>query len=652
MLVNAIDENSVIRGLEHHSTLAGHTDLVHRIAWSPDGQLLASGSRDSTIRIWDVRRGQCLREIDHAGWPRGVAWSPDGHIIASGGLDDSVRLWDADTGGLISKLLGHMGMVNSVSWSPDGELLASGSWDQTVRLWNPKTGALLETMTGHTDALSDLAWSPDGRVIASSSWDRTIHLWDAASGTLIRTLIGHTHMVHCVAWHRDMRLFASGANDNLICLWDPQSGRQVYILEGHTDAVTALSFTYDGRLLASKSRDNTIKLWRCDTWETVCTLHETADVGNCWTGLAFCPTADIVATVGRSDTMIHVWGLDLSILLGKIQVDSSRHYINAKVILVGESGVGKSALGTRIAEGTYRPTEGSTHGAQFWQIPVSREIQGSIAHLPDTDAELTLWDLAGQPDYHLVHQLFLDDTHVALLLFDCSDQSDPFRGVPYWAKVLRKQAPSGTLKLLVSARIDVSPVTAHQTEITRILTQYELDAYVRTSAKTGDGVDMLVRKLLEGISWDKLPRITTPRLFQVIRDQLLASKGTGKTAIPMDELRRAASTIYTEPNEIRAEVSAIAHSLPDAEGGSTRDRFAFFNLLFHQKQQEQELVNASEISTRSSGSEDQGNSAGDSSANPLGLAIHYRQVTCNTDHCRGHIGTCEARVRADVGRQV
>ena len=110
--------------------------------------------------------------------------------------------------------------------------------------------------------------------------------------------------------------------------------------------MTALAFTHDGRLLASRSRDNTAKLWHCDTWETVCTIHESGNAGNFWAGLAFCPTEYTVATVGELDSVIHVWGLDLSILLGQAQVDSSKHYINAKVVLVGESGVGKSALGS------------------------------------------------------------------------------------------------------------------------------------------------------------------------------------------------------------------------------------------------------------------------------------------------------------------
>ena len=101
----------------------------------------------------------------------------------------------------------------------------------------------------------------------------------------------------------------------------------------------------------------------------------------------------------------------------------------------------------------FRQTE-STHGAQFWHFPTER----LPALPPNVQAELTLWDLAGQPEYRLTHQLFLDDTDAALLLFDCSDANDPFRGVPYWAKALKKHAPNAR-KFLVSARCDVSPVT-------------------------------------------------------------------------------------------------------------------------------------------------------------------------------------------------
>jgi small GTP-binding protein len=226
---------------------------------------------------------------------------------------------------------------------------------------------------------------------------------------------------------------------------------------------------------------------------------------------------------------LNLGDLDFDFMMRAASISSVIHYVNAKVVLVGESGVGKSGLGIRLAEREFRLTN-STHGAQFWQI----DVPGSIAkdaRLPNLRAELTLWDLAGQTDYHLVHQLFLDNTSVALLLFDCSDAAEPFSGVSYWAKVLNKQAPNYAVKLLISARCDVSPVTVSQREINNVLAIHGLDGYLRTCAKTGEGIKDLMSLILNSVPWSKLPRTSTPRLFQIIRKFLLEQKEAGHAII-------------------------------------------------------------------------------------------------------------------------
>ena len=174
---------------------------------------------------------------------------------------------------------------------------------------------------------------------------------------------------------------------------------------------------------------------------------------------------------------------------------------------------------------------------------------------------MTLWDLAGQPEYRLTHQLFLDDTDAALLLFDCSDPNDPFRGVPYWAKVLKKHAPPHAVKLLVSARCDVSPVTVDRREINHVLATYGLDEYFKTSAATGEEVAMLFERLLSSIPWDRLPRTSTPRLFQAVREYLLERKAAGATLITMDETRQAAAARFTERAALQAELDTVVQLL-------------------------------------------------------------------------------------------
>ena len=107
-----------------------------------------------------------------------MSFSPDGQTLASGSWDETIRLWDISTGDVVHTLTRHTGPVYSVSFSPDGQTLASGSWDRTIRLWDISTGDVIHTLTGHTDIVFSVAFSPDGQTLASGSLDGTVLLWD------------------------------------------------------------------------------------------------------------------------------------------------------------------------------------------------------------------------------------------------------------------------------------------------------------------------------------------------------------------------------------------------------------------------------------------------------------------------------------------
>ncbi|KAJ5369329.1 NACHT nucleoside triphosphatase [Penicillium cataractarum] len=285
-------------------TLEGHSHSVLSATFSPDGQLLASGSQDNTIRLWDPATGELTQMLeDHSDSVWSVAFSPDGQLLASGSSDNTVRLWDPAIGVPTQMLEGHSDSVQSVAFSPDGRLLASGSRDKTVRLWDPATGAFTQTLEGHSDSVQSVAFSPDGRLLASGSCDNTVRLWDPATGTLTRMLDGHPDSVWSVAFSLDGRLLASGSSNNTVQLWDPATGELTQMLEGHSNLVQSVAFSLDGQLLASGSGDSTVRLWDPATGAFTHTLEGHSD--SVWS-VAFSPDGRLLAS-GSIDNTVRLW---------------------------------------------------------------------------------------------------------------------------------------------------------------------------------------------------------------------------------------------------------------------------------------------------------------------------------------------------------
>ena len=155
----------------------------------------------------------------HSGHVRSVAFSPrDGKMIASGSSDDTIRLWNAKTGALLKILMGHSSSIYSVAFSPDGKTIASGSWDDTIRLWDVNTGEHLKTI--NSGNAYSIAFSPDGNTLASGSRDATIRLWDVATGGHLKTLTEHYQSVNSVVFSPDGNTLASGGHDEILRLWD------------------------------------------------------------------------------------------------------------------------------------------------------------------------------------------------------------------------------------------------------------------------------------------------------------------------------------------------------------------------------------------------------------------------------------------------
>jgi len=528
-------------GFKLRHTLRGHEGTINRITWSPNGRMLASPSDDTTICLWDAESGKLLRTLKrHSDSVYSVAWSPDGRILASGSYDKTICLWDTRTGEVLRIIKAHGGSVFTVAWSPDGRTLASGLVGGKIQLWDAVTGDELRTLRGHTSDVLTAVWSPDGRTLASASDDKTIRLWDTATGKILHTLKGQMNIVLTAVWSSDSRMLASGSVEDTIHLWDSETGRQANVLEGHTGGVTGLSFDSEGLLLASKSRDDTVRIWRCDTWETVATLREPCS-HYIFAGLAFHPKLPVLATLGERDSVIRIWKLDYEVLLGVAPAVPSVHHTTAKIVLVGDSGVGKTGLGWRLAHGEFKDHP-SSHGQQFWVLDSMKAKRKD-----GTECEAVLWDLAGQPDYRLIHALFLDDVELALVLFDPTERKDPLHVVDFWLKALSGPQDRLCQTILVGARTDRGDPTLTPEEIDAFCRNRTINGgYIGTSALEGDGLEELIKLMQDQIDWDNMTATTTTATFKRIKEYVLDLKE--------DHQRREA---LTDPAGLRERLEAL-----------------------------------------------------------------------------------------------
>jgi WD40 repeat protein len=253
-------------------TLVGQRAAIRGVAFSPNGNRIASVGPEGTVKVWDVEAGRDVLTLNQPPGFSAATYSPDGKRLATAGTDRTVRLWDAETGEELLTLTGHEGQVLCVAFSPDGKRLASAglvrdpkqprSFSREMKVWDAQTGQATLTLQGEDlPSAGLLAFSPDGRRLAGACLAHGARVWDVETGRQVLSLKGHTGQVSCVAYCPDGKRLATGGADRTVKLWDVEDGLEVLSLSGHAGAVYALAFSPDGRRLASSSRDEMLRVW-------------------------------------------------------------------------------------------------------------------------------------------------------------------------------------------------------------------------------------------------------------------------------------------------------------------------------------------------------------------------------------------------------
>lgn len=514
-------------------SLSGHSYGVTGVSFSADGKWMASSSRDQTIKIWDVATGGCLATLEaDVSLGRGVEITPDSKRILSRSRDGAILLWEANPDWECIKLEGGSQSV-AVAGLED-ERAISFDRDRTFRIWDLVSRSCLKTIRIYeVGEAACIAVNKEGNRALLGHLDGNVSLFELEKGTCIANLKGHRERVNSIQIARDGRFAVSGSADMTIKVWNLEEKTCSATFEGHEASVESVAISPNNSLVASAgSMDRTVRLWELDLG--VCVQVITDDLSRP-VSVSFSPVSVAFSRDGSRLMMgmlRHAYNnyvYHLTDVRPTPLIESTYRYLNAKVVLLGEGTVGKTSLAHRLIEDRY-VVQDRTHGMNVWRLDLPLPSDVTL------EREALLWDLAGQEDFRLIHQIFLDETALALMLVN-PQNPDPFVDVGAWLKALKTannpEAKRDAARLLIFSQIDVGGIKLGNAKIDRFRKEHGFADWLPTSAKTGEncsdkknkGKPSKLKQLIAGsIPWDKLPWTSTPRLLAELKNAVMVMR--------------------------------------------------------------------------------------------------------------------------------
>ncbi len=525
----------------------GKRSSLRGLAITSDGKLAATGAKSQSVLIWNLYEGRYSIDLQAGQDVNAVAIPKAGNIVLAA-AGHWVRQWSLGTWGDRTPFKQHATTVTAIAISLDDSLVASGDEHGVIILWELLSLSVLQEGRFHAGEIRCLTFHEGSKSVMAGTASGRLIVWPVDGAENANYIVCRTSITNLLSIPDSDKLVL-GCSDGTIRIWNWRRRQVSTVFEGHTAGIASLCLTSDPYQIVTGSSDQTIRVWDIRNGHCVSILKGHAGVV---TGLVFIKNPDRILSASEDGTL-REWSLPE--LPGLPQNQNESRYTNAKVLLVGETGVGKSGLCIRLAKGYFENTV-STDGVWATQLRLPQK-ESDV----DVDREIWIWDFAGQADYRLIHQLYMDETTVAVLVFNPQTE-DPFSALDQWIRALKRAAKRSFRMVLVAGRSDRGGAIVSRNLIDDFCEKHSLIGYVETSATTGAGCEALKELIVKNIPWEEIAWTASPHIFRVLKDEIIALKDEGIVLLRFTELNqqlmmRLPHEEYTS-DQLRAVVGLLA----------------------------------------------------------------------------------------------